>query len=135
MKTYHLFISHSWAYSAQYNNLIHLLNQAQNFTYRDFSIPKNDPVHSGSDSQLSKAIQNQMQSCGIVLVLAGTYASCSKWIDKEIKIAKSTFSSPKPILAIEPYGSQKTSQTAKERADEIVRWNTDSIVAAIKRLA
>ncbi len=135
MKTHHLFISHSWKYSDQYDNLVNLLDQASYFEYQNRSIPKDDPVHSSSDRELSEAIHNHMKSCGIVLVLAGVYASCSKWIDKEIKIAKSSFSSPKPILAIQPWDSERTSQMVKDNADKIVGWNTNSIVSAIKELA
>ena len=135
MKTYHLFISHSWTYETQYDNLVNLLNQASYFEYHNRSIPKNDPVHSSTDKELSEAIRNHMMSCGIVLVLAGVYANYSKWIDKEIKIAQTGFSSPKPILAIEPYGSERTSQKVKDNADKIVGWSTNSIVSAIKELA
>ena len=135
MKNYHLFISHSWTYADQYNNLVNLLDQAKNFHYHNYSIPKDNPVHIGSDRELSEAIRNQMQPCGIVLVLAGVYASYSKWIDKEIKIAKSSFSKPKPILAIEPWGSDKTSSVVKESANQIVGWNTESIVSSIRGLA
>lgn len=135
MKTYHLFISHSWDYSDQYSNLVNLLDQAKNFHYHNYSIPQNDSAHVGSDRELSEAIRNQMQPCGIVLVLAGVYVSYSKWIDKEIKIAQSAFLSPKPILAIEPWGSQRTSQMVQDNADQIVGWNTKSIVSAIKELA
>lgn len=135
MKTYHLFISHSWTYSDQYKQLVNLLNQANYFDYQNRSIPENDPVHSRSDKELSEAIRNHMQSCGIVLVLAGVYANYSKWIDKEMKIAKSAWTTPKPILAIEPFGSERTSHTVKDIADKIVKWNTSSIVSAIKELA
>lgn len=134
MKSYHLFISHSWTHSDQYNNLVNLLDQAKNFRYHNYSIPKYDPVHVGTDKELSKAIHNQMQPCGIVVVLAGVYASYSKWIDKEIKIAKSGFSKPKPIIAIEPWGSERTSQIVKNNADQVVKWNTESIVSAIREL-
>ena len=135
MKTYHLFISHSWTYTDAYKKLVNLLDQAKNFKYHNYSIPKDDPAHVGSDRELSEAIRNQMQPCGTVLVLAGVYASHSKWIDKEIKIARSSFSGPKPILAIEPWGSEKTSQMVKDNADQIVGWNTKSIVSAIRELA
>lgn len=135
MKTYHLFISHSWAHADAYNNLVNLLDQASRFYYHNYSIPKNDPVHVGTDKELSKAIHDQMQPCGIVIVLAGVYASYSKWIDKEIKIARSSFSRPKPILAIEPWGSEKTSSVVKKSANQIVGWKTRSIVSAIRELA
>ena len=134
MKNYHLFISHSWTHDDQYNDLVNLLNQAKDFYYHNRSIPKNDPVHSSTDKELSKAIQNQMESCGIVIILAGVYAEYSKWIDKEIKIAKSSFPKPKPILAIRP-STNEISPTVRDGADKVVRWNTQSIVAAIKELA
>lgn len=134
MKTYHLFISHSWTHADQYNDLANLLDQAKDFCYHNRSIPKNDPVHSDTDKELSRAIRNQMESCGIVIILASVYAEYSKWIDKEIKIAKSSFSKPKPILAIRP-STNEISPMVRDRADKVVRWNTQSIVAAIKELA
>ncbi len=134
MRTYNLFVSHSWAYSDNYDRLINLLRGRGYFNFSDYSIPKDDPVHVGTDKELSEAIQNKMQLCGIVIVLAGVYASYSKWIDKEIKIAKNGFLNPKPILAIEPWGSEKTSLVVKNNADRIVKWNTESIVSAIREL-
>ena len=135
MKQYHLFISHSWTHSNHYNSLVNLLNQAPYFQYSNFSIPRNDPVHSRSDRELSAAIRNQMQSCGILLVLAGVYATYSRWIEKEMNVAESSFSIPKPILAIEPFGNSRVSREVRARADQVVGWNTNSIVAAIKDLA
>ena len=135
MKKYHLFISHSWTHTDQYKNLVNLLKQAHGFSYHNYSIPKDDPVHSSSDKELSAAIRNQMQPCSVVLILAGVYATYSKWIEKEIHIAKSAWGSPKPVLAIDPWGSQRTSTIAKENADKVVKWNTNSIVSAIKELA
>ena len=133
MKNYHIFIS-SWSYDSHYYNLTNLLRQASYFEFSDFSIPENDPVHSKSDRELSNAIHDKMQSCGVVIVLAGVYASYSKWIDKEIKIAKSGFDGPKSILGVTPYNTNSISTVVKDAANEIVKWNTDSIVDAIKRL-
>ena len=116
--------------------MVNLLKQAKNFHYHNRSIPKNDPVHSSTDKELSNAIHNKMQSCGIVIVLAGASASYSKWIDKEIKIAKSGFRKQKPILVIKPsWGNKKISSAVKKNADSIVEWNTEKIVSAIKELA
>ena len=66
--------------------------------------------------------------------MAGVYSSYSKWIDKEIELAQSGFSTPKKIIAIEPWGSEKTSAKVKNAADKIVKWQTSSIVNAIKEL-
>jgi cysteine synthase len=134
-KTYNIFISHSWTYSDAYDRLVDLLSSDKTFNFKNYSVPKNDPVHTnGTDKELYAAIKNKIQPTSVVIILAGVYSSYSKWIDKEIKICKDEFSAQKPILAIEPWGSEKTSKKVKENADKIVKWNTASIVSAIKEL-
>ena len=127
---YNLFISHSWAYSDQYSGLIRLLDSKPYFQYRNYSVPKNDPIHNaGSDYQLRRAIEAQMRPASCVLILAGVYSTYSKWINIEIELAKQL---GKKIIAVEYWGSERTSAVVKNAADEVVRWNTDSIVRAIR---
>ena len=133
IKTYNLFISHSWTYSDAYENLTGLLDNANYFMYKNYSVPKNDPIYNANnDRQLYDAIEEQIRHASVVLILAGVYSSYSKWIDKEIEIAQNL---NKPILAIEPWGSEKTSSKVKNSADRIVKWNTDSIVSAIREIS
>lgn len=133
---YNIFISHSWAYSDAYEKLTKLLNGARYFSYKNYSVPKDDPIHNAQNqAQLYDAIKKQISPSQIVLILAGVYATYSKWIDKEIKIAKSEFLTAKPIIAVQPWGAEKTSQKVKDNADRIVGWNTSSIVTAIRELA
>lgn len=128
--TYNLFISHSWAYSDMYNKLVDLLDAKPFFSYRNYSVPKDDPIHNALyDYQLKAAIKAQMQPASCVLILAGVYATYSKWINIEIELAQSM---GKTIIAIEPWGSERTSAVVKKAADKTVRWNTDSIVSAIR---
>lgn len=68
----------------------------------------------------------------MVIILAAVYSSYSKWIDKEIKISEEL---RKSIIAVEPWRSERTSKIVKEHSDNIVKWNTESIVSAIKDLA
>ena len=136
MRTYNLFISHSWTYSGAYENLVKLLYARPYFRYSNYSIPKDDPLHtSGTNKELYAAIKRKISPCSVVLILAGVYASYSEWIDKEIQIAQTEFLTLKPIIAIEPWGSQNTSVKVKNAADKIVGWNTESIVSAIRELA
>ncbi len=135
LKNYNLFISHSWSYPDAYKGLCTLLDGASNFVYSNYSIPKDDPVHTKSDSVLFEAIKRKMTFCNAIIIMAGVYSSYSKWIEKEIRIANSGFTSNKPIIAIEPWGSEKTSQIVKNNADQVVKWNTSSIVDAIRRIA
>lgn len=130
-----LFISHSWAYSDAYDKLVSMLDEAKYFEYKNYSVPKDNPIHrANNDTQLYNAIKGQMQHASVVLVLAGVYSSYSKWIDKEIYIAKNEFYVPKKIIAIQPWGAEKTSLKVKNNADKIVGWNTNSIVSAIREL-
>ena len=136
MRTHHLFISHSWAYGRQYANLVGLLRQRPYFQFKNYSVPRDDPIHNArSVAALRAAIKQKMAPTGAVLILAGVYANYSKWIDKEIDLAKHGFTVPKPIIAIEPWGSERTSVRVKNAADQVVRWNTESIVRAIRDLA
>ena len=136
MKTHHLFISHSWSYSDAYDKLIKLLRERSYFRFADYSVPRDDPIHrAGTDRELREAIRRKMAFGSVVLIVAGAYASYSKWIDKEIDLARESFDPSKPIVAVEPWGSEKTSVRVKEAADRIVGWNTDSIVDAIREIA
>ena len=135
MRTYNLFVSHSWAYSDAYDRLIGLLENRGYFSFRDYSVPKDDPIHdAGTDAQLRQAIRNHMSPCSVVIILAGVYATYSKWINTEIALAQNGFTTAKPILAVRPWGSERISRVVSEAADEIVGWNTESVVSAIRRL-
>ena len=92
MKTYNLFISHSWRYTDAYERLIRLLRNRPYFAFRDYSVPKDDPIHgANNDAQLRKAIRDQMTPCHVVLIMAGVYSTYSKWINIEIDLAKGGF--------------------------------------------
>lgn len=130
MSTYNIFISHSWSYSDQYQGLVRLLNNAAYFSYKNYSVPKDDPIHNASNTyELKKAIRNQMQYASCIIILTGVYSTYSKWINIEIELAKEM---GKRIIAVEPWGASRTSDIVKKSADEIVAWNSSSIVSAIK---
>ena len=128
--TYNLFISHSWAYSDAYERLIRLLDKDHSFSYKNYSVPRDSPIHNANNEyQLKAAIKTQMQPASCVLILAGVYATYSKWINIEIGLAQSM---GKKIIAVQPWGAEKTSTIVKKASDTIVGWNTDSIVKAIR---
>lgn len=136
MKQYSIFISHSWAYGDAYDKLIKMLNADPRFNFKNYSVPKDDPIHNAPNADLLEAaIKRQITFCDVVVILAGVYSSYSKWINKEIKLAKNGFVVPKPILAIEPWDSEKTSKIVKDNATKIVKWNTSSIVNGIRELS
>lgn len=134
LRTYRLFISHSWAYGDAYERLVGFFDEHPNFAWADYSVPRHDPIHdANNEAQLYEAIKGQIAQAHCVIMLAGVYSTYSKWINKEIEISRSVYS--KPLIAVEPWGSEKTSKIVKDNADAIVGWNSASIVKAIREFA
>ncbi len=134
LKTYDLFISHAWKYGDEYYGLVGLLNMASNFYYRDYSAPEHKPlILTGThvpDKHIVDAIARKIRPVNCVLVLSGMYAAHREWIQAEIEIAQYY---NKPIIGVIPRGQERLPNTVMEVAWEAVRWNTDSIVSAIRR--
>ena len=136
VRTHNLFVSHSWRYSNSYDRFINLLNQRGYFSFRDYSVPPSDPIHNArNQKELREAIRRQMRPCHVVVVMAGVYATYSKWINIELDLAKNGFLSDKPVLAVRPWGNVRISDTVREAADRVVGWNTENIVRAIRELS
>lgn len=126
---YRIFISHSWAYSEAYDKVEEFLRN-EGVSFYNHSVPKDDPVHTnGTDKELYDKIEAKLRGCSCVIILAGVYATYSKWIDKEIEIAKKY---NKPIIAVEPFASEKTSKVVRDAATVIVGWRASSIANAVR---
>lgn len=135
-KTHKLFISHSWQYSDAYIKLCNLLDKRTYFDYTNYSVPKDSPIHTnGTDKELIEAITNKIRLCNVVLIMAGKYSTYSKWINKEILIANKSFLNPKPIIGIKPRASTVVSSVVRKNAVEIVGWNTESVIDAVRRFS
>lgn len=132
MKTYNLFISHSWEYNYEYYRLLEMLDNALRFKYRDYSVPEHDPLNTRNDRQLEQAIYNQIRPAHIVIFIARMYVPYREWIQGEMSMAMEL---RKPIICVIPWGALRVPQDVQEVADEIVGWNTSSIVGAIRRTA
>ena len=129
---YRIFISHSWAYSAHYDKIEEFLTQ-EGVSYYNHSVPKDDPIHTnGTDKQLRAAIDAKIRGCSCVIILAGVYASYSKWINIEIELAQQY---NKPIIAVQPWGAERTFAAVKKAATTIVGWNAKSVANAVKTYA
>lgn len=129
---YRIFISHSWAYSEQYDKVESFLRD-EKISFYNHSIPKDDPIHTnGTDKQLREAIEAKIKGCSCVIILAGVYASYSKWINIEIEIAQQY---NKPIIAVEYWGAERTSKVVKDAATIVVKWNAKSVADAVREYA
>jgi hypothetical protein len=136
LKTYDLFTSHAWSYSTDYYNLENMLNNANYFYWRNYSVPQHDPAidpnTSAGQRVLTAALDRQIKPVNCVLIISGMYATYSDWIMKEIKIAGSY---SKPIIGLIPRGQERTPTYVQNNASIMVGWNTDSIVNAIRKFS
>jgi len=126
---YRLFISHAWRYHEAYDRIIDFLDNAPNFIYSNYSVPQPSGFQKMTNSELEEEIKQQIRPVETVVVLGGIYVSYSKWIQFEIDYAKSLM---KPIIGIQPWGSERTPQSVRDAANIVVGWNTASIVKAIR---
>ncbi|GKX37635.1 MULTISPECIES: TIR domain-containing protein [Pectobacterium] len=133
LKTYVGFISHAWKYHSEYERLTEMLKGAPNFLFRNSSVPKTDPIPTPiTDEKLKAALDEQIRIANVVIILSGMYAAHSDWINTEIAIAAKY---QKPIIGVVPWGQQRIPEVVQTVAKEMVRWNTNSIVTAIRKHA
>ena len=130
-----VFISHAWKHSDAYDTLYEwIFNKSWTkgqmpLTFRNYSIPKDDPVHTnGTDEGLIQVIEDKIKPCSVIAIPTGMYATYSKWIQKEIDISKK-FS--KPILSIAPWGQERESSNVKKASRKHVGWNQKSVIDGI----
>lgn len=136
LKLRHIFISHAWRYDDHYNGLEGLLQKARaegRISFANYSVPKHDPVIDPTSNAgriaLTRALDAQIRPASCVLVLAAMYIHYSDWIQKEIEIANGYH---KPIVGIYPRGQALVPKVLQDTARVMVRWNTDSILEAIR---
>ncbi len=129
LKNYRVFISHAWEYNADYHRLVKMLNEADLFNWSNYSVPEHDPLDMKG---LMTALERQIDPTNIVIILSGMYAAHSDWIQKEIDIA---IKKGKTIIGIAPWGQQNIPVVIQEAAEDVIRWNTTSIIDAIRKYA
>ena len=132
LKTYDLFVIHAWRYDDDYDRLVKLLRKAPRFKLRNYSVPQHDPLDAYNTQRLRKGLDQQIRPANAVLIISGMYVNHRAWIQYEIEVAKRY---NKPIIGIYPWGAKRIPVAVQEAADVVVRWNTASIVRAIRKYA
>ena len=127
-KTYHVFISHAWHRSEHYKKVVEWLDDS-NITWSNYSVPEEDPSHSGNKTKLKEDLTNQIKPSSCVIILGGMYAAHSEWIEYELNEAVRM---GKYIIGVKPWGQERMPQIITNNADVIVGWNSKSVVDAVK---
>ncbi len=126
LRVYKLFISHAWHRSEHYRKVVQWLDEAPNFQWENVSVPKDDPV---DDDELEKELRDKMRDVDAFVILSGMYAAHSDVIEFELKWARIM---GRPIIGLKPWGNERVPAAIEKAADEIVNWNSASLVTAIR---
>ncbi len=131
-KEYKIFISHSWQYTNTLEALRNLINARGYFSATYEESTKDKPINSDNESYVKRRLAQKISDSDIILALAGVYASHSSWVqwelDKAIELGT-------PIVGVIPRGQERISTVVSSRSVADVRWNTESIIAAIRKHA
>jgi len=127
MKQYKIFISHSWKYDESYQKVSEWIDNR--LIWVNMSIPSDKPKDAASKLALKQKIENNIMKSSGIIVLSGMYVSHSEWIRIEIEIARKY---NKPIIGIIPRGNERIPSIVLDNA-KMVKWNSQSLIDAIKR--
>ena len=133
VETRQIFIAHGWENSQHIHKLTELLDRADTFDKEfayvnhgnfDRSVLRDEMLN---DPNL--ALKEQMTEADVVLVMTDIYHDFKDWINKEIKLAKEL---DLPIILIRSYENRETPSHLEEKTDEIVVFDPEEILKAIK---
>lgn len=128
-REFKIYISHCWDYHQDLVNLRSLLIKRGYFNVEFLEASIDTPINSERTAYVKQALKTKIASSHIVLAIAGVYASYSYWMEYELDTASSNFI---PIIGIAPFGQERVSRVVQAYSREVVRWNTESLVRAIR---
>lgn len=128
-KDYKIFISHSWQYTDTLEALKNLLNKRGYFNATYEESTKDNPINSENESYVKTRLAQKIGASDVILALAGVYASHSSWMQWELDKALELGT---PIIGVIPRDQEKISTIVSSRSLVDVRWNTESIITAIR---
>lgn len=131
-RLYNVFISHSWQHIEDLNNLRDLLKKRGYFNVEFEEATPDEPINSENAEYIKRRLREKIKNSDVVLGIAGVYASYSDWMEWELDTA---IDNDIPIVGVIPWGQQRISTIVNSRAEEIMGWNTESIVKAIRKWA
>lgn len=83
-------------------------------------------------TELKEKLKHRIASSSCIIVLSGMYSMYSKWIDFEIDTARAM---NKPIIGVRPWGQERIPLKIQTFSNEIVGWNSSSIINAVRKYA
>lgn len=130
-----LFFSYYFKNSSEYDSILQKLKDRGYFDFKNGSLDEDNPAK--TSTQIESDINSKINWAGTVIVLIGPGTYTRKWVNYEINYAAEN---NKRIVGVYLFGqsSSKIPSGLRKLKDNnykelaLVRWNTDSIVAAIR---
>lgn len=129
VQAHRVFISHSWKYEDQFQEIKSLLDEVWGFEWYDHSVSSDEPIDAQLPNHLRSKLRDQIQSTHVVLVLAGMYTAHSEWMEVEIELAADM---GKPVIGVIPPDNERAPKIVKQHATEIVPFDGGAILDAIR---
>ncbi len=135
MASKNLFFSYYYRNTDEYNSILKMLEERNYFDYKNSSLDEDSDAE--NEEYIKSLIRPKIDWAGTVLVLIGSGTSTRKYVNYEIWYAAKN---GKRIVGVYLSGQSSSRIPSELRTlydDEyselaLVRWNTESIVAAIR---
>lgn len=128
-REFQIFVSHSWDHSDDLEKLRNLLEERGFFNVTFTEVTKQEPINSTNSAYIKSRLKAKILASNVLLAFAGLYASHSDWMIWELQTA---FDNEVPIIGVIPRGQERISTEVYSRSIVDVKWNTESIVDAIR---
>ncbi|SHN12453.1 TIR domain-containing protein [Flavobacterium xinjiangense] len=129
-KTHTIFISHSWKYHKDLENLKNLLQNRGYFNVEFEEASRDTPINSNNATYIKQRLKTKITNSDVILGIAGVYATYSDWMKWELDTA---YVNNIPIIGVIPRGQLRMSAIVNDKSITNVKWNTESIVEAIRK--
>lgn len=124
-----VFVTHTFAESADYHRVFEYLESVPRFFYQNVSDIEALPATGGKEA-VKEALRTQIEACEIVVVLSSLYADNRDWVRYQLDVAKAN---DLPTIALEQFGGVgEVPEEVRARVADVVEWNDRIIVDALR---
>jgi hypothetical protein len=126
-----IFVTHAWEISEGYLRVFEYLESANNFFYRNYSAPEQQP--SGDKEAVKEHLRKQIAPTECVIALPELYERYQDLLTFELLYAQA---SNKPVVMLKRFGSNAAvPKPLADLANEVVDWDQRGLVDAVRRQA
>lgn len=134
-RMYDIFLSHAWRFHEDWTRFSEVLDRADNFSWRNFSLPWYDPAFDPRSElgrrMVMQSLEAQVSPAHLVVVLNSVYEtnSARAWVESEIELAKKHGI---PIVGVPDFGKTELSEQVASFCTATLPWDWTKAVEAIK---